>query len=102
MNRPEKKLAGAKSFCTAPAPTNESQGIKPDTSNSTTQAPATTNPKLCYNVEELTEVLGISLSTAYQYLKDGSIPSIRIFKRKYLIPCHAVDAMLAKAGEHAG
>jgi excisionase family DNA binding protein len=94
MNRPEKKLAGAKSFCTAPAPTNESQGKSPDISNSTT--------KLCYTVEEVTEVLGISLSTAYEYLKTGAIPSIRIFKRRYLIPCAAIDAMLAKAGEHAG
>jgi len=102
MNRPEKKKAGAASL-QADAPTNEpSQGINPDPSNSTTQSPATANTKLCYSVEELTEVLGISLSTAYEYLRTGAIPSIRIFKRKYLIPCHAVDAMLAKAGKHAG
>jgi excisionase family DNA binding protein len=94
MNRPENKKAGAASL-QAPAPTNEpSQGKSPDISNSTT--------KLCYTVEEVTEVLGISLSTAYEYLKTGAIPSIRIFKRRYLIPCAAIDAMLAKAGEHAG
>jgi excisionase family DNA binding protein len=92
MNGPEKKVAGAGSFRTAPAPTNEpSQVIKHDNSNSTT--------KLCYSVEEVTEVLGISLSTAYEYLKTGAIPSIRIFKRRYLIPCAAIDAMLAKATE---
>jgi len=101
MNRPEKKRAGAESFRTAPAPTSD-QDRSPDLSNSTTQAPATANQKLCYSVEELTEVLGISLSTAYEYLRTGAIPSIRIFKRKYLIPCHAVDAMLAKASDHAG
>ena len=99
MNRPEKEKAGAASL-QADAPTNESQGKSPDTSNSTTQPPATV--KLCYSVEEVTEVLGISLSTAYEYLRTGAIPSIRIFKRRYLIPCAAIDAMLAKADSHAG
>jgi excisionase family DNA binding protein len=94
MTRPEKKMAGAASLH-ADAPTNEpSQVIKPDISNSTT--------KLCYSVDEVTEVLGISLSTAYEYLKTGVIPSIRIFKRRYLIPCKAIDDMLAKATNHAG
>jgi len=102
MNGPEKKMAGAASL-PADAPTND-QDRSPDVVNSTTQATSTTNQKLCYSVEELCQVWGISLSTAYQYLKDGTIPSIRIFKRKYLIPCRAVDDLLAKAteGAHAG
>ena len=43
---------------------------------------------------------GIPRNTVYTGIADGSIPSIRISKRKLLIPEDALDRMLAgQAGE---
>lgn len=104
MQQPNGKMAGAGSFETAPAPTNEpSQDRSPGKSNFNTQPPVVSKAKLVYSVQELCEVLGISLSTAYEALRQGAIPSIRVSKRRYLIPCAAIYSMLAAAGgQHDG
>ena len=84
--RPIQKRIGAESFERAPAPITEpNQGQSPDALNSTTQAPAIST-KLVYSVQELCVVLSCSVSTIYEGLRRGTIPSIRVSKRKYLIP----------------
>ena len=40
-------------------------------------------------------------NTVYQGLSDGSIPSIRISKRKILIPANALERRLAESGHPA-
>ncbi|MFA5064943.1 MAG: helix-turn-helix domain-containing protein [Dehalococcoidia bacterium] len=67
--------------------------------NSNTQATGASNEKLVYSVQELCDVLGCSLSTVYEALREGKIPSLRPFGRKYLIPCASIHAMLTIAPE---
>ena len=45
-------------------------------------------------VTEAAVMLGISRQTAYQEVKTGAIPSIRL-GRRILVPIHALNAMLA-------
>lgn len=50
--------------------------------------------------KEFIERTDLPRNTVYLGLKDGSIPSVRISKRKILIPEDALDRMLAgQAGE---
>ncbi len=44
-------------------------------------------------VEEAAEILRISRNTAYEAVKRGDIPSIRI-GRRVLVPCTALEKML--------
>lgn len=44
-------------------------------------------------VEEVARILGIGRNTAYEAVRSGAIPSIRIGKR-YVIPVDALDKML--------
>ncbi len=44
-------------------------------------------------VDEVAKVLGLGRNAAYNAVKSGEIPSIRI-GNKYLIPMAAIDAML--------
>jgi excisionase family DNA binding protein len=48
-------------------------------------------------VTEAAVWLGISRQTAYQEVKTGAIPSIRL-GRRILVPVHALEAMLTCAG----
>lgn len=49
--------------------------------------------RLCYSVEEGAEKLGVNVKTAYEGIKAGQIPSIRI-GRRILIPKVPFDKML--------
>lgn len=48
-------------------------------------------------VTEAATCLGVSRHFAYQAVREGSIPSIRI-GRRILIPTHAFEQLLANAG----
>lgn len=51
-------------------------------------------------VTEAAVWLGISRQTAYQEVKTGAIPSIRL-GRRILVPVHALEAMLSCVGGDA-
>lgn len=53
--------------------------------------------KLTLTVEEAAEVLGISRPTAYEAIKTGALPYIRI-GRRIIIPIAALEKLLANAG----
>jgi excisionase family DNA binding protein len=50
--------------------------------------------KQTYSVVEAAAILGINRNGAYEGIKNGSIPSIRIGKR-ILVPKAAIERMLA-------
>ncbi len=52
-------------------------------------------------VEEAAVVLGIGRNTAYQAVRQGTLPVVRIGKR-YLVPRVALRAMLSGASAGAG
>ncbi len=52
-------------------------------------------------VTEAAACLGLSRGTAYQAVREGSIPSIRI-GRRILVPVHALEAMLFGATAEPG
>jgi len=56
--------------------------------------------KKVYTVEEAAKVLDISLPSAYQAVKKGEIPIIRI-GRRILVPVSALSRMLESAGSKA-
>ena len=47
-------------------------------------------------VEEAAQCLGLSRNTAYQGVRTGAIPAIRV-GRRILIPTHALESLLASA-----
>jgi excisionase family DNA binding protein len=47
-----------------------------------------------YTVAEAANLLGISRSHAYVCVKTGELPSLR-FRRRIVIPAHAIENMLA-------
>ena len=49
-------------------------------------------------VEEAAELLGIGRSNAYQSVRDGSIPSIRLGKR-IVVPVAALERLLNNGGQ---
>lgn len=51
-------------------------------------------------VTEAAVWLGISRQTAYQEVRTGAIPSIRL-GRRILVPVHALEALLSCAGDAA-
>jgi excisionase family DNA binding protein len=53
------------------------------------------------SVDEFAHTIGISRASAYAGLRDGSIPHIRIGKRRYIIPRAAIDQWLADAANAA-
>jgi len=53
--------------------------------------------KLTYTVEQVAEHLGIGRNSAYEGVKTGDIPSIKIGKR-ILVPVAAFEKMLSEAG----
>ena len=56
--------------------------------------------KVVMTVEEAAEVLKISRPSAYQAVKNGEIPVIRI-GRRILVPVAALEKLLATAGSNA-
>lgn len=54
---------------------------------------------LTYSVNETAELLGISRSTAYESVRDGTIPSLR-FRRRIVIPKIAVERLLRPGDDH--
>ncbi len=56
-----------------------------------------TEEKLVYEVEELIPILHLSRPSVYKAVKDGTIPSIKIGRRR-LIPVSAFKIYLANAG----
>jgi excisionase family DNA binding protein len=55
-------------------------------------------PAVFSGVEELTEYLGIGRQAAYQALRRGQVPCLRL-GRRFIIPRAAVDEWLRRAGE---
>jgi excisionase family DNA binding protein len=53
----------------------------------------TNGESLTFTVEEAARLLGISRTLAYQSVRDGTIPSVRI-GRRYLIPRQALNKLL--------
>ena len=45
--------------------------------------------------KEFIERTGLARNTVYNGLRDGSIPSVRISRRKILVPSDALDRLLA-------
>jgi len=53
--------------------------------------------RLTYSVEEAAQALGISRNSAYAYVKNGTIPSVRVGAR-LLVPKGALDRLLGNLG----
>lgn len=49
-----------------------------------------------YTVEEVARLLGISRTTAYECVRDGSLPALRL-RRRVVVSRAALEAMLAAA-----
>ncbi|MHB0912081.1 MAG: helix-turn-helix domain-containing protein [Armatimonadota bacterium] len=56
--------------------------------------PGAGEQKLTYSVEEVARLLGISVNSSYDAVRQGEIPSIRI-GRRILVPKAALDSKLA-------
>ena len=54
--------------------------------------------KLVYTVEQAARLLGLGRSGAYEAVRRGDLPAIRVGKR-LIIPKTALDRMLAQAGQ---
>jgi len=94
MQRQAQKMGELSTLRAGSSPKETSRDQGPGSLNINTQAPGTSNEKLVYSVQELCDVLGSSLSTAYEALRRGTIYSIRVSKRRYLIPRATIAAML--------
>lgn len=56
-----------------------------------------TNPTL--KVDDLARVLSVSRSTAYDYVRRGVVPSIRLSARRTVIPTQALLDLLKGGGD---
>ena len=63
-------------------------------STSSHQSHVQTARPITVTVEQAAELLGISRTTAYQCVRDGAIPSVRL-RRRILIPTQALDRLLS-------
>ena len=50
-----------------------------------------------YSVREVAEILGVSKSTAYECVRTGQLPAVKL-RSRILVPVEAVEAFLAQAG----
>ena len=50
--------------------------------------------RLTYTVEEAAKLLGIGRGLAYEMVRDGSLPSLRLGQRRILVPRGALEALL--------
>ena len=55
--------------------------------------------KLVYSVEEAGRLLGISRASAFNFANEGTIPAIRIGKRRMVVPKKALHELLESAGK---
>ena len=53
-------------------------------------------PKRTYSVREVAEILGVSKSTAYECVRTGQLPAVKL-RSRILVPVEAVEALLASA-----
>ena len=58
---------------------------------------ATIDRRLCVNVPEAAEMLGMSRNFAYQLVREGKLPSKR-FGKRIVIPKAALEKMLEEGG----
>lgn len=56
--------------------------------------------RLVYSVEEAGKLLGLGRSGAYEAVRRGDIPTIRI-GRRWLVPKAALDSMLSTFGQNS-
>jgi excisionase family DNA binding protein len=70
----------------------------PVPSASAESAPAPITRPRTYTVEKAAEILGISRSHAYECVRSGEIPSVRL-RGRIVVPVHALDVLL---GEQSG
>lgn len=70
-----------------PAP-NHAEPVRESNSNSTCQT---------ITVEQAGKLLGISRAAAYAAANDGSIPAIRLGKRRLVVPKAAIEKLLMPA-----
>jgi excisionase family DNA binding protein len=56
-------------------------------------------PRLTWTVEEAAKRLGIGRGQAYAGVRAGQIPSIKIGKRRRLVPVAALERMLSMASQ---
>lgn len=56
-----------------------------------------TEQRRTYTVEEAAQILGISRSHAYECVRSGDIPSLRL-RRRIVVPAHALDALARTGG----
>ena len=73
---------------------------QPTVAASELSGPAQDAEWLTWSLEEAAGILGISLSAAYNYAKDGTLPTIRFGagrSGRILVPKAALDRLLALA-----
>lgn len=56
--------------------------------------------KLTLTVDEAAEALGISRNLAYELVKQGKIPTVRMGCRRLVVPVSALQKMLDTACQH--
>jgi excisionase family DNA binding protein len=76
--------------------TPQARGVRPE--GPAVPATPATQLRLVLTVEEAAAALGISRASAYEAVRVGEIPSLRIGKR-ILVPKSALERMLEHAGE---
>lgn len=59
---------------------------------------ANLDPRITLTVDQVSVLLGVSRVSAYEGVKSGEIPSIRV-GRRILVPRAALERMLAEAGQ---
>jgi excisionase family DNA binding protein len=69
------------------------------TSRLSADAPATA--RLTYTVEEAAKALGISRGLAYQMVREGRLPALRLGQRRLIIPRAALEDLLDVAARPA-
>ncbi len=50
-----------------------------------------------YSVREVAEILGVSKSTAYECVRTGQLPAVKL-RSRILVPVEAIERFLAQAG----
>ena len=53
------------------------------------------NPRLTVTVDEAATLLGISRNVAYEAVKAGRLPSVRVGARRLVIPLAALERLLS-------
>jgi len=58
---------------------------------------AAASERLTYSVEEAAVLLGIGRGLAYEMVRDGSLPGLRLGQRRILVPRGALEALLGSS-----